>query len=119
MPRRRVELTRNFVLDHDYWLCRCDGFRVEADGRKLGVVAELRFRTRHDRPDALVVYGGVLGNRVLVVPAGDVAGVVPREERVVLAAVPERLRARDRGRLRSRVSTAAHRAAHVLQAVPH
>lgn len=112
---RRIELPGDVVLDEDYWLCRCDGFRVEAEERRLGVVAELHYRSRHDRPDELVVYGGVFGSRVLVVPMADVDCVIPREQRVVLRALPHSLR-RDEPALRSRVVAVAHRAAHALHA---
>lgn len=112
---RPIELSRDVVLDEDYWLCRCDGFAVEAEGRRLGVVAELRYRSRHDRPDQLVVYGGVFGNRVLVVPIQDVEHVVPREQRVELTALPASLRPREPA-LRSRVASVAQRAAHALHA---
>lgn len=93
---RRIELPRHFALDEDYWLSRCDGFRVEAGERRLGIVSELRFDARLDRPAELVVCGGLFGNRVVVVPTNDVLAVVPREQRVVLrdARVPERRTAR-------------------------
>ena len=112
---RRIELSRDAALDEDYWLCRCDGFGVEAEGRRLGVVAELRYRSRHDRPDQLVIYGGVFGNRKLVVPLAEVEHVVPRERRVVLRALPESLRRRE-PQIRSRVASVAQRAAHALHA---
>jgi hypothetical protein len=52
------------------------------------LVEAVRFGSRLDRPDELLVRGGVLGNRRLVVAVSDVREVVPREERVVLRCSP-------------------------------
>jgi hypothetical protein len=49
----------------DYWLCRCQGFTVEASGRRVGLVDAVRFGTRLDRPDVLLARGGLLGRRLL------------------------------------------------------
>jgi hypothetical protein len=70
--------------DPSNWLARCEGFRVEVEGRQVGVVQELRFGARVDYPDALVVRGGFLGRRQLMIPSSEVEGVVPREKRVLL-----------------------------------
>jgi hypothetical protein len=68
----------------DYWLCRCQGFTVEASGRRVGLVDAVRFGTRLDRPDVLLVRGGLLGRRLLSVPVGEVALVSPHERRVLV-----------------------------------
>ena len=47
-----------FELERDYWLNRCVGFDVEAEGRLCGRVALQKYRSRPDRPDALVVQNG-------------------------------------------------------------
>jgi hypothetical protein len=84
-----VRLPRASGFDLDYWLCRCEGFRVESPtGRRVGLVEELRFRSRLDRPDALAVRTGLLGRRLLLFPVEDVAELVPREERLVLRTAP-------------------------------
>ena len=75
------------AIDVDYWLHRCEGFRVDSPGGRVGVVAELRFGSSAVRPDALVVRPGLLG-RLLLIPVEQVAEVVPRERRVVLRASP-------------------------------
>ncbi len=73
--------------DVDYWLCRAEGFEVfSLDERRLGVVSELRYTTRIDRPSALVVRGGWLARRRLLVPTDAVRAVVPHLERLVVAA---------------------------------
>ena len=84
-----LEFPRPLSWDTDYWLCRCEGFRVDAAAQRLGVVEEVRFRARLDRPDVLVVRGGLLGSRVLPVPVTEVKEVIPREQRLVLARPPE------------------------------
>jgi hypothetical protein len=83
---RHLEFPRPVAFDEDYWLCRCEGFRVETPERRLGIVAEVHYGARLDRPDELVVYGGLFGNRVLVVKARDVAEVVPRHQRILVRA---------------------------------
>lgn len=72
-----------------YWLARCEGFRVDSPEGRYGRVEAVMFRVRPDDPDALVVRTGVLGRRLVLVPADDVADVTPRRERISLARVPE------------------------------
>jgi len=86
---RPLEFPRPFNWDHNYWLCRCEGFRVDAPTGRLGLVEAVRFGSRLDRPDELLVRGGLFGNRRLVVAVSDVQKVVPREERVVLLCAPQ------------------------------
>ena len=81
---RRLEFPRPLSWDQDYWLCRCEGFRVDAPNGRLGLVEAVRFGARLDRPDELLVRCGFLGNRTLVVPVSDVEEVVPRQQRLVL-----------------------------------
>ena len=79
-PDAREEAERSM------WLSRCVGFRVEAPGgRALGSVVELRFGARLDRPDALVVRGGLLGRRTRVVSADEVESIDPVRQLVVVA----------------------------------
>ena len=66
------------------WLGRCEGFRVELDGRRVGVVEELRFYTHVDYPDELVVRRGLLARRRVVIPSTEVEAVLARERRVLL-----------------------------------
>jgi hypothetical protein len=55
---RHLEFPRPLSWDHDYWLCRCEGFRVDAPTGHLGLVEAVRFGARLDRPDELLVRGG-------------------------------------------------------------
>ena len=98
---RDLEFPRPIVFDDDYWLCRCEGFRVESPTGRVGVVAEVRFESRVDRPDELVVRGGPFGNRVTVIPVAEVADVLPRHERIVLRPSGARERHERLARLRA------------------
>jgi hypothetical protein len=66
----------------DYWLGRCTGFTVEAEGRPCGRVEWLRYGSRLDRPDALIVRHGRLRRRRFIVRAEDVREIDPWLERV-------------------------------------
>lgn len=68
--------------DSDYWLSQAVGFVVESPEGRVGVVEELRFLSRTDRPDALVVRGGRLGGRRVVVDVADIVDLRPREKRI-------------------------------------
>jgi len=86
--KSEVRLIRTPVCDLDYWLCRCEGFRVDSPTGRVGIVAEGRYGTRLDRPDVLAVRSGRFG-RLLIVPIEEVADLVPREERILLSHAPE------------------------------
>ena len=87
---RHLEFPRSLSWDRDYWLCRCEGFRVDSPTGRLGLVEAVRFRSRLDRPDELLIRAGILGTRLLVVAVSDVEAVIPRQERLVLRFGPER-----------------------------
>ena len=87
---RELRFPRDASFDRNYWLCRCEGFRVEAGERVLGIVTELRYRRFHDLPDELVVVGGLLGVRTTLVAVEDVLEVLPRQLRLRVRAAPER-----------------------------
>lgn len=58
-------------------LMRCDGFRVDNDDNRAGVVVEPRFGRRHDRPDFLCVRFGRLRRRLVLVPVELVRDIDP------------------------------------------
>lgn len=66
----------------DYWLSQCIGFTVHSDTGRVGIVVELRFRSRTDRPDYLIVRAGRLGRRELTIAVSEVTGIAPREKRI-------------------------------------
>jgi hypothetical protein len=89
------------VFDEDYWLSHCQGFQARTPERGLGVIREVRFLSRLDRPDELVVCGGLFGHREEIVSVADVTEVVPYEERIYLRSAPQaRLHRLPRFRLR-------------------
>jgi len=79
---------RGAVSDLGYWLRRCEGFRVESPQGRVGFVEEVRYATRCDRPDVIAVRAGLLGRLLLILPVGEVAEILPREELVVLQRSP-------------------------------
>jgi hypothetical protein len=73
------------VFNADYWLAQAEGFLVESPTTgRIGIVEGLRFYSRHDRPDELVVRVGRLGRRSIIVAVDDVETVLPREKRLIL-----------------------------------
>lgn len=74
-------------FDRDYWLWHCEGYQVDGAQGQLGFVDSIR-----DTPEGeviLAVRAGRLGRRLLLVRALDVAFIVPRAERIWLAAPTE------------------------------
>jgi hypothetical protein len=72
----------------DDWLRRCEGFRVDSPHGRVGFVEHVRYASRFDRPDVIAVRAGLLGRRLLILPVGEIAEILPREERVVLQHSP-------------------------------
>jgi hypothetical protein len=77
-------------LGLDYWLRRCEGFRVEAPGGRIGQVKAIRFGSTAE-PEALEVRAGLLGRRVLLIPISEIEDVIPEERRLVLQPHPRLL----------------------------
>jgi len=72
-------------FDSAYWLSRCAGFLVvSGDGMRIGTVVELRYGSRLDQPDELVVRAGRLGHRLLVYSVESVEMIEPEQARLVL-----------------------------------
>jgi hypothetical protein len=42
-------------VDEDYWLRHCEGFQVDADGKRIGVVECVAYRSQSDLPDIVMV----------------------------------------------------------------
>jgi hypothetical protein len=75
------------ILGRDYWLRRCEGFRVDGPEGRIGHVYSIRFGGSAE-PDLLEVRAGLLGRRMLLIPVAQVAEVIPEERRLVLAGSP-------------------------------
>jgi len=78
---------RHSSLGIDYWLHRCEGFRVESPKGRIGTVRGVRFQGSIE-PELLEVHAGLLGHRLLLIPVEEVKAILPRERRVVLWAHP-------------------------------
>ena len=94
---------RPLAWDHDYWLCRCQGFRLDSPAGRFGRVVEVRYGSRLDRPDTLVVQCGLLRKRRLTVQVSDVDKVVPAQQRLLLRSSPQRTHAPRFERLRKQL----------------
>jgi hypothetical protein len=66
-----------------YWLSTCEGFSVESDDGRVGIVEEVRL-SRERQPEALAVRTGLFRTRLVIVPIDDVHQVVPQHKRVLL-----------------------------------
>lgn len=89
MTRQTQQRLSETLGNRFFWLCRCEGFRVDAPEGRFGHVEGVMFRVRPDEPDALIVRTGVLGRRLVIVPIEDVDDVLPRRERITLRAAPD------------------------------
>jgi hypothetical protein len=79
---------RGAASNFDYWLRRCEAFRVDSPQGRVGFVEEVRYASRYDRPDVIAVRVGLLGRLLLILPVGEVAEILPREERIILHRSP-------------------------------
>lgn len=77
-PKRR----QSSSFDRDYWVGHAEGFRVDASDGRLGFVEDVS--TDAEGRVILHVRAGLLGRRVLLVPASSVEFVVPRAQRLWL-----------------------------------
>jgi hypothetical protein len=87
-PPRLVELPRESAeTGPAYWLRRCEGFEVHVGAKLLGTVEGVRFGSRHDRPDMLIVAFGIRRS-ILRVPVELIEEISPDEQLVMLSADP-------------------------------
>lgn len=73
--------------DADYWLRNCQGFRVEADGRRLGVVDDVLFG-QHSEPATLLVRTGLFRLGLRAISVEEVEAIDPRALRITLREEP-------------------------------
>ncbi len=67
-----MDTGRALAAPDPYWLARCEGWRVETPAGRLGTVCRLLYGSRLDVPDALLIRGGVLRRREVLVDAHTV-----------------------------------------------
>jgi hypothetical protein len=79
---------RDSTYGHDYWLHRCEGFRVESPGGRIGTVKGVRFQGSIE-PALLEVRAGLLGHRLLLIPVGDVIEILPKQRLIRVRARPQ------------------------------
>jgi hypothetical protein len=73
--------------DLDYWLRRCEDFRVDGPEGRIGHVRSVRF-SRSDEPEVLEVRAGLLGRRTLLIPVAEIDEVIPDQRRLILRGSP-------------------------------
>jgi len=71
-PRQIPQVRPAERYDRTYWLNRCQGFEVAARGCRLGVVSEIRYASRADTPDLIVVRTGHLRPDLQLIPIDQV-----------------------------------------------
>jgi hypothetical protein len=80
MPERAHEGRTVTGVGDDYWLRYCHGFRVDSPRGRRGIVEDVLYGAEHDHPSALVVRGGLFGQRVELIPIETVDSVDPRRK---------------------------------------
>jgi uncharacterized protein YrrD len=69
--------------DAAYWLRNCQGFRVEAAGKKIGVVDDVVFG-RESEPATLLVRTGLFRLGVRAIPVDEIESIDPQRLRITL-----------------------------------
>jgi hypothetical protein len=75
-------------LNQAYWLKHCEGYQVESLNGRVGFVDDVG---KGAGEETITVRAGVLGQRLVVYSARDIALVVPRAQTVFLYAAAEPL----------------------------
>jgi hypothetical protein len=83
------QFARARILSDGYWLQHCGGYRVDSPDGRVGVVEHVCLDADSGLAAFLAVRCGLFVPRSLIVPVGEVEGVIPRERRVVLRGVPQ------------------------------
>jgi hypothetical protein len=89
MTSREAHDPRDSSYGQDYWLHRCEGFRVELPDREVGTVKGLRFRDSIE-PELLEVRTGLFGRRLLLIPVERVEQILPKQRRIILSVTGDR-----------------------------
>lgn len=74
------------MFDRDYWIAHCEGYRVDGHEGRIGFVEEVRENPADPKTPLLAIRAGMLGHRILVVPANEVHVIAPRSQHIWLRA---------------------------------
>lgn len=86
-PPRRIPHDRPAESwDRGYWLNRCQGFEVMAHGLRVGTITEVRYVSRADVPDLIVVRTGRLRPYLHLIPVDQVERIDADSARLELTA---------------------------------
>jgi hypothetical protein len=69
--------------DTGYWLRNCQGFRVEAAGKRIGVVDDVLFG-RQSEPATLLVRTGLFRLGLRAISVDEIDSIDPRSLRITL-----------------------------------
>jgi hypothetical protein len=72
-----------------YWLRRCQGFRVDSEGRRIGIVEDVLYGAEHDRPSAFLVRTGIFKRKLEAISLEHVEAIYLREQRLSLRALSQ------------------------------
>ncbi len=72
----------------EYWLGRCEGFRVDSQDGRLGFVEAVLDLDETGRPATLLVRGGPSGSLLYAVSVDEIDLFAAHEERIVLRRLP-------------------------------
>jgi hypothetical protein len=90
-PKSRASEARSperSSLGGDYWLHRCEGFRVDSPSGRIGHVTGIRFDSAA-KPELLEVRAGLLGRRLLLIPVGQIEEIRPEQKLIRLGGLPQ------------------------------
>jgi hypothetical protein len=72
------------LMEAEYWLRRCDGFRVDGPDGRIGVVDHVEQDLEADVPDVVAVASGLWRIRRISIPLTEVVEVQPGRRRIVV-----------------------------------
>ena len=76
------------IDERNYRLSSCVGFAAFDSGGRIGVVADLHYGSRSDRPDFLVIRRGLLRRRRISIPVDQVVQIDMAGRKVVVQGAP-------------------------------
>jgi hypothetical protein len=65
-----------------YWLRRCQGFRVDSRGARIGTVEDVLYGSELDQPAALLIRTGIFVRRLESISVDEIEAIDPRAQRL-------------------------------------